>query len=241
MSDSTTETTDNAGEDAAAEVTDPDTATSDDANSASTSAEGDGLVLSVTDAAMVKVLEIRDGEDDAENTGLRVMIVGTRGVEFDYDLSLETISEADDDALVYKIDDLSIIIPADSVDDMAGSTLDIPSNPMQGGLVIRNPNRPPVLAPEDVELTGTIAEKVTQLLDLSINPALAAHGGFASLVKVEADTIVHVLMGGGCQGCSMSAMTLTEGIKTAIVDAIPEVTEVIDATDHSQGENPFYS
>lgn len=208
---------------------------------ASPSAEGDGLVLSVTDAAMTKVLEIRDAEDDAENTGLRVMIVGTRGVEFDYDLSLESISEAPEDSLVYTTGELTVIIPADSVDDMAGSTLDIPSNPMQGGLVIRNPNRPPVLAPEDIELTGTVGEKVTQLLDLSINPALAAHGGFASLVKVEADTIVHVLMGGGCQGCSMSAMTLTEGIKTAIVDAIPEVTEVIDATDHSQGENPFYT
>ncbi len=205
------------------------------------SAEGDGLVLSVTDAAMEKVLEIRNGEDDAENTALRVMIVGTRGVEFDYDLSLETISEADDDALVYEIDQLTVIIPADSVEDMRGSTLDIPSNPMQGGLVIRNPNRPPVLAPEDIELTGTIDEKVKQLLDKSINPALAAHGGFASLVKVENDTEVHVLMGGGCQGCSMSAMTLTEGIKTSIMDMIPEVTEVIDATDHTSGENPYYS
>ncbi len=134
-----------------------------------------------------------------------------------------------------------MIIPADSVDDMRGSTLDIPSNPMQGGLVIRNPNRPPVLAPHDVELSGTVAEKVQQLLDLSINPALAAHGGFASLVEVEDDSIVHVLMGGGCQGCSMSALTLAEGIKTSILDAIPEVTEVIDATDHSAGENPFYS
>ena len=205
------------------------------------SAEGDGLVLSISDAALEKVMEIRNGEDDAENTGLRVMIVGTRGVEFDYDLSLETVSEVSEGALVYQVGELSVIIPDDSVDDMRGSTLDIPSNPMQGGLVIRNPNRPPVLAPEDVELTGTLSEKVQQLLDLSINPALAAHGGFASLVKVENDTEVHVLMGGGCQGCSMSAMTLTEGIKTAIIDAIPEVTEVIDATDHSAGENPFYT
>ena len=218
-----------------------DVDTDEGEEAATPSAEGDGVVLSVTDAALEKVLEIRDSEDDAENTGLRVMIVGTRGVEFDYDLSLETISEASEGALVYKVNDLSVIIPEDSVEDMRGSTLDIPSNPMQGGLVIRNPNRPPVLAPEDVELTGTLSEKVQQLLDLSINPALAAHGGFASLVKVENDTEVHVLMGGGCQGCSMSAMTLTEGIKTAIVDAIPEVTEVIDATDHSAGENPFYT
>ena len=190
---------------------------------------------------MEKVLEIRNGEDDAEDTGLRVMIVGTRGVEFDYDLSLESISGAPEDSLVYEVGPLTVIIPADSVEDMTGSTLDIPSNPMQGGLVIRNPNRPPVLAPGDIELSGTIEDKVRQLLDQSINPALAAHGGFASLVKIENETEVHVLMGGGCQGCSMSAMTLTEGIKTAIVDMIPEVTEVVDATDHSAGTNPFYS
>ena len=213
----------------------------EDVEASAPSAEGDGLVLLITDTALEKVLEIRDGEDDAEDTGLRVMIVGTRGVEFDYDLSLESISEAPEGSLTYEVGELTVMIPADSVEDMTGSTLDIPSNPMQGGLVIRNPNRPPVLAPEDVELTGTLSEKVQQLLDLSINPALAAHGGFASLVKVENDTDVHVLMGGGCQGCSMSAMTLTEGIKTAIMDAIPEVTEVIDATDHSAGENPFYT
>lgn len=199
------------------------------------------LILTVTDAAMEKVLEIRSGEDDAENTGLRVMVVGTRGVEFDYDLSLESVDEAPEDSAVYKVGDLTVMIPADSIDDMRGSTLDIPSNPMQGGLVIRNPNRPPVLAPEDIDLTGTVGEKVQQLLDLSINPALAAHGGFANLVKVEDNSVVHVFMGGGCQGCSMSAMTLSEGIKTSIMDMIPEVTEVIDATDHTAGENPFYS
>lgn len=202
---------------------------------------GTDLILTVTDAALEKVLEIRGGEDDAEAMGLQVRIVGTRGVEFDYDLSLENLDEIEGDATTYPVGHLTVIIPADSVDDMRGSTLDIPSNPMQGGLVIRNPNRPPVLAPQDVELTGTLPEKVQQLLDLSINPALASHGGFANLVKVEDDSVVHVFMGGGCQGCSMSALTLSEGIKTAILDAIPEVTEVIDATDHSAGENPFYS
>jgi len=223
------------------DTVDQDASASTEQTPSTRSAEGDGLVLTVSDAALEKVLEIRDGEDDADDTGLRVMIVGTRGVEFDYDLSLESIKGADEDSLVYSVGPLTIIIPADSVDDMAGSTLDIPSNPMQGGLVIRNPNRPPVLAPGDIELTGTIEDKVRQLLDQSINPALAAHGGFASLVKIENETEVHVLMGGGCQGCSMSAMTLTEGIKTAIVDMIPEVTEVVDATDHSAGTNPFYS
>lgn len=203
--------------------------------------EADVPILTVSDAALEKVLEIRDAEEDSANTGLRVVIVGTAGVEYDYDLSLESLDEVADDSTTYEVADLTVIIPADSVDDLRGSTLDLPSNPMQGGLVIRNPNRPPVLAPEDVELTGTLAEKVQQLLDLAINPALASHGGFASLVKVEDDSVVHVLMGGGCQGCSLSAQTLTEGIKTSIMDSLPEVTEVIDATDHTAGENPFYT
>ena len=85
-----------------------------------------------------------------------------------------------------------------------------------------------------------MAEKVTTLLEQRINPSLAAHGGFATLVGVDGTT-VFVTMGGGCQGCSMSAATLTEGIKVSILDAIPEVTDVIDATDHAAGENPFYA
>jgi Fe/S biogenesis protein NfuA len=48
-------------------------------------------------------------------------------------------------------------------------------------------------------------------------------------------------MGGGCQGCAVSAMTLRDGIETAILANIPEITEVVDTTDHAAGENPFYS
>jgi len=47
-------------------------------------------------------------------------------------------------------------------------------------------------------------------------------------------------MGGGCQGCSMSAATTAQGTQTALKKPPPSVTEVVDATDHSAGENPFY-
>ena len=47
-------------------------------------------------------------------------------------------------------------------------------------------------------------------------------------------------MGGGCQGCAVSAMTLREGIARSIKEAIPEVKEVVDMTDHELGENPYY-
>jgi len=107
--------------------------------------------------------------------------------------------------------------------------------------VIRNPNRPDPLSSFDIELTGTVAERVEQLLTQSINPSLAAHGGYATLVEVREESIAVVTMGGGCQGCAVSAMTLREGIEKAILQRVPEITEVVDATDHDAGQNPFYT
>ncbi len=200
----------------------------------------DTPVLTVSETARAKILELLSAEDEPETLGLRVAITGTRGADYVYDLSFETVSEADADDVVYQQDELTVMVPYDSAEALHGATLDLPTQADQGGLVIRNPNRPDPLAGISLELTGTIAEQVTQLLDQQINPALAAHGGFASLVGVEGER-VFVTMGGGCQGCAVSAMTLREGIERSIKENIPAVTEVVDATDHDAGETPYYS
>jgi|TARA_B100001540_G_scaffold277004_1_gene264237 Fe/S biogenesis protein NfuA len=195
--------------------------------------------LLVTDAAVEKVLEARSEEEESEKLALRVQIIGVNGPEFSYDLSFESIDEALDNDVISTIGDLTVLVPEESYENLNGATLDLPSNPMQGGLVIRNPNRPNMLEGEDLELTGSISEKLQQLLDQHINPSLAAHGGYAELVKME-ETAAHILMGGGCQGCAMSAATLRQGIEVMIAEAIPEITEIVDVTDHEAGENPFF-
>ena len=205
-------------------------------------AESTDEVLIVTDAARTAVLAIRDREDDSETLGLRVEVTGTAGIDYTYDLALDPIPDAAADDHLHTAGGLTVMVPDGSVDRLRGSTLDVPSMPGQGGLVIRNPNRPNPLGDMGrLELTGGIAEKVQQLLDVSINPALASHGGYASLVEVRGEDTVVVTMGGGCQGCAMSQATLSDGIRRAIMEAIPEVGEVIDVTDHDAGENPYYS
>ena len=171
--------------------------------SAETSTATKPVPLRITDAALISVMGILQAEDDPESLGLRIAVTGTRGVEYAYDLSFEERAAAAADDLVYDQGDLVVMIPADSVDPLWGATLDLPSTEGQGGLVIRNPNRPDPLAGFDIELTGTVTERVQQLLDQQINPALAAHGGFASLVEVQGSTAV-VTMGGGCQGCAVT-------------------------------------
>ena len=199
-------------------------------------------IVEVTPAARQKVLEIRSAEPDPEQLGLRIAVTGAVGVDYQYDLSLEVLAETPPGDSVVSRDGLAVIVPADSVDRLRGATLDLPSNAGQSGLVIRNPNRPNPLADLDLELQGSIAEKVQVLLEQSINPSLASHGGFATLVGVKEETSdVYLTMGGGCQGCAMSRMTLTNGIRQAIKEAVPEVNDVVDVTDHTQGENPFFT
>ncbi len=196
--------------------------------------------LEVTEDAIEKVLEVRGEEDEPETLALRVRVVGISGPEFAYDLSFESLTDAEDDELVYEVaPGLNVMVPADSLTQLTGATLDLPSNPMQGGLVIRNPNRPNPLEGEDIDLTGEPGEKLQQLLDRHINPSLASHGGYAELVKMDG-TEAHILMGGGCQGCAMSAATLRQGIEVMIAEAIPEITQIVDVTDHDAGENPFF-
>jgi Fe-S cluster biogenesis protein NfuA len=85
------------------------------------------------------------------------------------------------------------------------------------------------------DLEGIIAD----LFEEQINPALASHGGFVRLVKVDGRD-VHVEMGGGCQGCASSKATLKLGIESAIRRVAPQVRHIVDATDHAAGVNPFY-
>lgn len=197
-------------------------------------------VLDVTPDALESILGIRAQEDDADALALRVAVTGVNGAEYAYDLGFEPLADVPPDDHVSRQGDLAVVVPADSVDKLRGAVLDLPTRPGQAGLVIRNPNRPNPLAGVQLELTGDLADKVQQLLAEAINPSLASHGGYASLVGVEG-TKVFLSMGGGCQGCALSAATLREGIQTAIRDSIPEVTEIIDVTDHEAGENPYYA
>ena len=209
------------------------------ASSAFTSTDLPAIVLEVTDAARESVISIRDQEDDGDTLALRVEVIGVNGAEYAYDLGFEPVGDGADDDHVSEQQGLTVVIPLASVTKLRGAVLDLPANPGQAGLVIRNPNRPNPLAGVELELTGDLAEKVQQLLAEAINPSLASHGGFTNLVGVEG-TKVFLTMGGGCQGCAMSAATLREGIQTAIKEAIPEVTEIVDVTDHDAGENPYY-
>lgn len=82
------------------------------------------------------------------------------------------------------------------------------------------------------------SQLIVDFLDSQVNPQVASHGGRISLLKFEKGTL-HLKMEGGCQGCGMAKVTLREGVETALKENFSFIKEVIDATDHSQGLNPY--
>jgi len=82
-------------------------------------------------------------------------------------------------------------------------------------------------------MSEDLKTRVQELIETMINPAVAGHGGFVELIDVQ-DNRVYLQMGGGCQGCGAADVTL-------IKEEIPEVTEVLDTTDHASGQNPYYT
>jgi Fe/S biogenesis protein NfuA len=85
-----------------------------------------------------------------------------------------------------------------------------------------------------------VRDKVQDLIDSAINPAVAGHGGYIELIDVKEST-VYLRMSGGCQGCGAADVTLKAGIERMIFEEVPEVTEVLDVTDHASGQNPYYA
>lgn len=87
---------------------------------------------------------------------------------------------------------------------------------------------------------SSIVERVRFVLEQEINPQLASHGGRVALQEVTAEGAVVLRFGGGCHGCGMVDVTLRDGIETTLKQRVPEITAVVDATDHETGDNPYF-
>lgn len=199
-------------------------------------------VVRVTPAALEMVREICGNEPDPDSLALFLEVNGTANGVYTYDLWFEARSAISPADAVQQEGDLPIVVLASSAEQLAGATLDVSDLGGESGLVIVNPNTPPAAtaaARPRGDLSSPLAQRVVEVLENEVNPQIASHGGHAELVAVEG-SIAYVEMSGGCQGCGMARATLSQGIAVAIVDAVPEITEVVDVTDHLSGANPYY-
>jgi Fe/S biogenesis protein NfuA len=201
-------------------------------------------VLTVTEKARRRILEMRDQQSDPDADSLWIEVMGAQGDDFAYDIYFQGRHHADPGDAVFAQGDLTVVVPGDSAAALAGATLDLSRDLLKPGLSLDNPNRPtapvsPDIDHEPLDLSGTVEERVVEVLERRINPSIAGHGGRADLVSVDGGA-VSLRLSGGCQGCGMAAATLRNGIEVRLREAIPEITEIIDVTDHDAGADPYY-
>jgi Fe/S biogenesis protein NfuA len=195
-------------------------------------------IVTITPAAHAELVKLRDEEPDADQLGLRLAIASAPGEDFRYDLSFDEFLTAAFTDEVRTHDGLKVIVPGADLELLRGATLDYNDNQ---GLVIRNPNRPTAPTVEGLTSDDPLSAEIEAMITGEVNPALAAHGGFVSYVGHDGEGTAYLTMGGGCHGCSMSKMTMLDGVQTMLSEAIEGVERVKDLTDHTTGENPFYS
>ena len=195
-------------------------------------------IIELTAAAQAKLLELRAEEEEPERLGLRLEIVSPPGTDFRYDLSFDVVTKAAFTDEVRNHDGLRVIIPGKDLELLRGATLDYSD---EAGLVLRNPNRPAVDRPEGLVHDDEMSAQIEAMVSGEVNPALAAHGGFVTYVGHDGQGTAYLTMGGGCHGCSMSKMTMLDGVQTMLVEQIDGLLRVQDITDHASGENPYYS
>jgi len=191
--------------------------------------------IEFTDGARDRVLSFIEDEN-APALSVRISVVSPSPLDPRYDMALITPEERQPDDEVVEIDGFEVVMEPESAELLEGARVDWVESLEGAGFKVENPNLKPI---GSEPLEGPVAERVEQVIEEQVNPAVAQHGGQVSLVDVRDDT-VYVRMGGGCQGCGMANVTLTQGIERMITEAVPEIENIQDVTDHASGSDPYY-
>jgi Fe/S biogenesis protein NfuA len=186
-------------------------------------------LLTVTPDARAKIDSVRSSNDFLDAL-LRVKVAGRSGPRLQYEIALEDPRDRTEADVAVELGGLTVVIDPDSADQLAGSIIDLDPGITGGGLRVDNPNE---------GWRDPLARAVQAVLDTRINPGVGGHGGMVSLIDVR-DGTAYRRFGGGCQGCAAVDVTLRAGVEAALRDAVPEITAVVDVTDHAAGENPYY-
>jgi Fe/S biogenesis protein NfuA len=201
----------------------------------------DDAVLEITEEARNFIVETRSGESNDEHLALYLEVSGESNGAYTYDMWFEREGDAGPADVLQRFGPLPVVISQASIDRLRGATLEVGD----AGLAIRNPNAPTppppafVSVPES-DLSSPVELAVITVLNEEVNPQIAMHGGRADLVAVDEDGIAYLRLSGGCQGCGLAQVTLSQGISVAIKEAVPQITDVVDVTSHGEGSNPYF-
>ena len=190
--------------------------------------------VEITESAVNYLKDLLESQEEPTNIKIFVSDPGTMKAETC--IVYCKVGEEEQDDILMDIKDINVFLENESISFLEDCKVDYHPDKFGGQLTIRAPNaKIPSLSKD-----SSIEEKINYFLYSEINPSLASHGGEVSLVEVIDSSKAVLRFGGGCQGCGMVDLTLKNGVEKTLKDNIPEISEIIDSTDHSFKDNAFY-
>ena len=190
--------------------------------------------VSISDSAIKYLENLLDSQDEPTNIRIFVSDPGTMRAETC--IVYSKVGEEEEDDILMEVDKISVFLENESLPFLEDCKVDYNPDKFGGQLTIRAPNAKIPSLKEN----SSIEDKINYYLYSEVNPSLASHGGEVSLVEVIDSSKAVLKFGGGCQGCGMVDLTLKNGVEKTLIDNIPEITEIIDSTDHTFKDNAFY-
>ena len=190
--------------------------------------------VTVSESAVTYLKDLLNSQEEPTNIKIFVSDPGTMKAETC--IVYCKVGEEEEDDILMDYDEISIYLESDSLPFLEDCKVDYHPDKFGGQLTIRAPNAKIPNLKED----SSIEEKINYYLYSEINPSLASHGGEVSWGDVIESSKAVLRFGGGCQGCGMVDLTLKNGVEKTLKENIPELSEIIDSTDHTFKDNAYY-
>lgn len=188
-----------------------------------------------TDLARETVLRFMEMQGNGDLL-VRVRVASASPLDPRYEITMIEPDEKCPEDVVFDGYGFGVVMEPESAKLLDGARIDWIETLTETGFRVENPNLAPI---GSKPLEGPLADRVRQAIDQFVNPGVAQHGGHVTLVEVR-DKIVYLQMGGGCQGCGMASVTLSQGIERILREQVPEIEGIQDVTNHAAGDNPYF-
>ena len=192
-------------------------------------------MIRISDSAQAHFRNLLKQQEDGTNIRVFVVNPGQANAECGVSYCPPDAVEADD--IVLPFSGFDAVVDEQSAPFLEEAEIDYVEQELGSQLTLKAPNAKAKKVADDAPLI----ERVDYVIQSTINPQLASHGGKVVLTEITEDGIALLQFGGGCNGCSMVDVTLKEGIEKQLAELFPgELNGVADATEHQRGEHSYY-
>lgn len=198
-------------------------------------------IIEISDSAVKKIYGLIESRGRGK-LAVRVILRGRMpGGGFQSEFKFVDLDEKGENDIVQETKDFPFYFDQECAESIQGARVDFDESKYSSGFNIDYPQQiadnPGAV---EKEWSNPVAVAVQKVIIEEINPGVAAHAGWVDLLDVQED-IAYVEMGGGCQGCGLSDVTMKQGIERLIIDRVPQIATVVDTTEHAEGNNPYYT